>query len=315
MSDYSEIFLELSIQDLDFTLDVTGFSLDQIQVMIEGITMEDADLSDQAPDPQQKSVSKIGDLWILGRHRLLCGDSTKSSDVSRVMSGHRASVAFADSPYGVDYINETEDKLRGKHRPILNDNLGDQFPEFLKAVCKNILSVTDDGIYICMSSTALIPLYSAFLEAGGHFSTFIIWAKQTFTLGRSDYQRQYEPMLYGWPKGSDHYWCGDRDQGDVWFFNKPAKNDLHPTMKPVELVMRAIRNSSRRDEIVFDPFIGSGTTLIAAERTSRVCHGIELDPRYVDVCIRRWQSHTGGRAIHAVGGRLFDDIAMETHHE
>ncbi len=127
-------------------------------------------------------------------------------------------------------------------------------------------------------------------------STFIIWAKNTFTLGRADYQRQYEPILYGWPEGGQRHWCGDRDQGDVWQINKPAKNDLHPTMKPVELVERAIRNSSKPGQVVLDPFGGSGTTLIAAEKTGRVARLIELDPKYVDVIVRRWQDWTGQQA-------------------
>ena len=140
-----------------------------------------------------------------------------------------------------------------------------------------------------MSSSELDTLQKAFREAGGHWSTFVIWAKNTFTLGRSDYQRQYEPILYGWKEGTDHYWCGARDQGDVWFIDKPAKNDLHPTMKPVELVERAIRNSSKSRDIVLDPFGGSGTTLIAAERSGRRARLVELDPKYVDVIVQRWQ--------------------------
>ena len=135
--------------------------------------------------------------------------------------------------------------------------------------CVNILTVTKGAVYICMSSSELDTLQKAFREAGGNWSTFVIWAKNTFTLGRSDYQRQYEPILYGWKDGTDHYWCGARDQGDVWFFDKPHKNDLHPTMKPVALVERAIRNSSKSRDIVLDPFGGSGTTLIAAERAGR----------------------------------------------
>ncbi len=128
-------------------------------------------------------------------------------------------------------------------------------------------------------------------------STFIIWAKNTFTLGRADYQRQYEPILYGWPEGAQRHWCGDRDQGDVWAIKKPQKNDLHPTMKPVELVERAIRNSSRPGNVVLDPFGGSGTTLIAAEKSGRVARLIELDPKYVDVIVRRWEDFTGQTAI------------------
>ena len=154
-----------------------------------------------------------------------------------------------------------------------------------------------------MSSSELDTLQRAFRAAGGKWSTFVIWAKNTFTLGRADYQRQYEPILYGWKDGADHYWCGARDQGDVWFFDKPVKNDLHPTMKPVALVERAIRNSSKSRDIVLDPFGGSGSTLIACEKTGRQARLIELDPKYVDTIILRWQEFSGGTAIlEATGG-------------
>jgi len=159
---------------------------------------------------------------------------------------------------------------------------------------------------VAMSSSELDALQAAFREAGGKWSTFIIWAKNTFTMGRSDYQRQYEPILYGWPEGSAHHWCGDRDQSDVWQINKPHKNDLHPTMKPVELVERAIRNSSRPGDVVLDPFGGSGTTLIAAEKSGRIARLIELDPKYVDVIVRRWQDFTGKKAARESDGAVFD---------
>ena len=139
----------------------------------------------------------------------------------------------------------------------------------------------------------------------------MIWAKNTFTLGRSDYQRQYEPILYGWKHGTDHYWCGDRDQGDVWFFDKPAKNDLHPTMKPVALVERSMRNSSKSRDIVLDPFGGSGTTLIAAERTGRRARLIELDPKYADVIVQRWQEQTGQSARLEQSGQSFSEMASK----
>jgi DNA modification methylase len=157
--------------------------------------------------------------------------------------------------------------------------------------------VTKGACYICMSSSELHTLQKAFTDAGGKWSTFIIWAKNTFTLGRADYQRQYEPILYGWKDGSQHYWCGARDQGDVWFVDKPRFNDLHPTMKPVELVERAITNSSKSRDIVLDLFGGSGTTLIAAERTGRSARLMELDPKYVDVIVQRWQDYTGNKAV------------------
>jgi DNA modification methylase len=147
-----------------------------------------------------------------------------------------------------------------------------------------------------MSSSELHTLQKAFIAAGGKWSTFVIWAKNTFTLGRADYQRQYEPILYGWKQGTDHFWCGARDQGDVWFVNKPHVNDLHPTMKPVELVERAVRNSSKSRDIVLDCFGGSGTTLIACEKLERQARLIELDPKYCDVIVKRWEEFTGKEA-------------------
>ena len=223
----------------------------------------------------------------------------------RCLAASSPTCRFADPPYNVNYANSAKDKLRGKNRPILNDNLGEDFGALLYDACVNILTVTKGAVYICMSSSELDRLQKAFREAGGKWSTFVIWAKNTFTLGRSDYQRQYEPILYGWKDGTDHYWCGARDQGDVWFFDKPHKNDLHPTMKPVALVERAIRNSSKSRDIVLDPFGGSGTTMIAAERAGRRARLIELDPKYVDVIVQRWQTATGGNAIHAATGQSF----------
>ena len=170
--------------------------------------------------------------------------------------------------------------------------MGAKFGELLHDACVNILTVAKGAVYICMSSSELDTLQKAFRGAGGHWSTFVIWAKNTFTLGRSDYQRQYEPILYAWKDGADHYWRGARDQGDVWFIDKPAKHDLHPTMKPIELVERAIGNSSKSRDIVFDPFGGSGTTLIVAERSGRRARPVELDPKYVDVIVQRWQDRT-----------------------
>ena len=202
-------------------------------------------------------------------------------------------MTFTDPPYNVDYASSPKDKLRGKHRQILNDDLGAGFEAFLHDACANILAVTKGAVYVCMSSSELHTLQRAFTAAGGKWSTFVIWAKHTFTLGRADYQRQYEPILYGWPQGHDRYWCGARDQGDVWFVDKPAQNDLHPTMKPVALVERAIRNSSKSRDIVLDPFGGSGSTLIACEKTGRQARLVELDPRYCDVIVRRWQEWTG----------------------
>jgi DNA modification methylase len=162
-----------------------------------------------------------------------------------------------------------------------------------------------------MSSSELHTLYRAFSEAGGHWSTFLIWAKHHFTLGRSDYQRQYEPILYGWPHGVDHYWCGDRNQSDVWFIARPMANREHPTAKPVELVERALDNSSKIKDTVLDPFAGSGTTLIACQRRKRRARLIELDPSYADVICQRWQQFTGKPALLEGDGRSFAEIAQQ----
>ena len=292
------------LRDERFDLDLVGFDateLERLLSLADGESESD-EAEDEVPEPPEDPVSKPGDLWILGNHRLLCGDATVLADVERVLGGQLADMTFCDPPYNVDYANTPKDKLRGKHRPIMNDNLGGGFEAFLYDACVNILSVTKGACYVCMSSSELDTLQRAFRAAGGKWSTFVIWAKNTFTLGRADYQRQYEPILYGWKEGSDHYWCGARDQGDVWFFDKPARNDLHPTMKPVALVERAIRNSSKTRDIVLDPFGGSGSTLIGCEKTGRQARLIELDPKYVDTIVERWQRFTGGRACHAASG-------------
>jgi len=283
-----------ALQAAGFDLSLTGFADDELAALMaelagnEGLTDDDA-----VPEVTDDPVSQPGDVWLLGEHRLLCGDATDPVALETLMGSDLADMAFTDPPYNVNYANNAKDKQRGTHRPILNDNLGEGFAGFLSAACANLLAYSKGAVYIAMSSSELDTLQLAFRGAGGRWSTFIIWAKNTFTLGRADYQRQYEPILYGWRDGVDHFWCGDRDQGDVWFINKPVKNDLHPTMKPVELVERAIRNSSKTRDIVLDLFGGSGTTLIAAEKTQRRARLVELDPKYVDVIVKRWQDYTG----------------------
>jgi DNA modification methylase len=310
---WDEAALSVLIQELDaekFELDILGFATDDLDRYLAGLDGEAAAEAEEGDLPEVPVVatSKPGDLWILGSHRLLCGDATIVTDVERLMDGQLADMVFCDPPYNVDYGNSAKDKMRGKDRRILNDALGEDFYRFLYDACVNMLMVTKGACYICMSSSELHTLQKAFTDAGGKWSTFVIWAKNTFTLGRADYQRQYEPILYGWKQGADHYWCGARDQGDVWFVDKPRVNDLHPTMKPVELVERAIRNSSKSRDIVLDLFGGSGTTLIAAQRTGRSACLLELDPKYVDVIIERWQNLTGEAAILNDEERSFNDM-------
>lgn len=300
-----------SLQDDDFDLALTGFDADALAELMagdepdaEGNTDDDA-----VPEVGETPISRPGDVWELGNHRVLCGDATDPKSYEVLMADAQADMVFTDPPYNVDYANSAKDKMRGKDRPILNDNLGDGFYDFLLAALTPMLERCAGATYIAMSSSELDTLQQAFRAAGGKWSTFIIWAKNTFTLGRADYQRQYEPILYGWPEGAQRHWCGDRDQGDVWNIKKPQKNDLHPTMKPVELVERAIRNSSRSGDIVLDPFGGSGTTLIAAEKSGRIGWLIELDPKYVDVIVRRWQDWTGQEAYREADAVKFNDLA------
>jgi DNA modification methylase len=300
-----------SLQEDGFNLDITGFDADALAEIMAGeeTTVDGQTDDDAVPEVPVTPISRPGDVWELGKHRLVCGDATDPKSYELLMAEAQADMVFSDPPYNVDYANSAKDKMRGKDRPILNDNLGDGFYDFLLAAMTPMLSRCGGAVYVAMSSSELDTLQSAFRAAGGKWSTFIIWAKNTFTLGRADYQRQYEPILYGWPEGQNRHWCGDRDQGDVWNIKKPQKNDLHPTMKPVELVERAIRNSSRPGDIVLDPFGGSGTTLIAAEKSGRIGWLIELDPKYVDVIVRRWQDWSGQEAYREADAVKFNDLA------
>lgn len=259
----------------------------------------------------------------------MCGDSTDSTMVLELMDGKDAHMVFTDPPYNVDYSGGMGgDGTQHKRRKILNDKMSaSDFYNFLFAVCKNMLEVCDGGFYICMSSSELHTLHRAFEDNGGHWQTYIIWAKHAFTLSRSDYQHQFEPIMYGlseseakkadedqdktydalpimygWNKY--HGWYGGRKQGDVWLIERPTKSPNHPTEKPVTLCARAIRNSSRRGEIVLDLFGGSGSTMVAADGLQRKCYTMEMDPRYCDVIIRRWEHLTGKKAklIKNVGG-------------
>jgi len=306
--------VEMAALDEDgFNLELVGFTDDEIENLLrepEEVNAGNTD-DDAVPETPETAVTVPGDVWILGEHRLLCGDATQMADVEKVLAGGLADMVFCDPPYNVNYGATMKDKLRGNKRKIANDDLGQDFEQFLRDACVNILAVTKGAVYICMSSSELHTLEKAFREAGGHWSTFVIWAKNTFTMGRSDYQRQYEPILYGWKEGTDHFWCGARDQGDVWFIKKPHLNDLHPTMKPVELVERAIRNSSKGRDTVFDPFGGSGTTLIACEKAGRQARVIELDAKYCDVIIRRYQEFSGKEATLDGDGRPFHELAAE----
>ncbi len=281
LSETSEEDLKKILAQLDGEIDIefTGFTAGEAEQLLREISTGEI-LDEDVPEPSENPVSKSGDLFEFGNHRLLCGDSTDTEQVKKLMNGDIANMVFTDPPYNVDYGSED--------RKIENDNLGSEFPQFLEKVIHNIFNFSKGAIYICMSSSEIDSLQSTFRRLGGHWSTFIIWAKDTFTLGRSDYHRQYEPILYGWKDGVSHYFCGDRSQGDVWEFPKPKKNDVHPTMKPVELCIRAVQNSSKLNDVVLDLFGGSGSTLIACEQTKRKCRMMEFEPKYCDVILKRF---------------------------
>ena len=314
-ADWDDELLRLELDDLtdaQYDLGLTGFDADELADLLAGDepTHGGATDEDDVPEALQTPVSRPGDVWVLGPHRLLCGDSTQAESYERLLEDEQVDMVFTDPPYNVNYANTPKDRLRGKDRAILNDNLGNGFEQFLTDALSLALVRCNGAVYVAMSSSELDTLQSAFRAAGGKWSTFIIWAKNTFTLGRADYQRQYEPILYGWREGATRHWCGDRDQGDVWQIKKPHKNDLHPTMKPVELVERAIRNSSRPGDTVLDCFGGSGTTLIAAEKTGRRARLMELDPKYADVIVRRWEDWTGKQAVREEDGAAFDALVF-----
>lgn len=318
---WDEDLLKIELEELaalDFDLNLTGFDFDEINQYLENAEEPEEFTEENFSSPKEDKavISKPGDLWLLGHHRLLCGDSLDPKNYKLLLEDNKADITVSDPPYNVNYGASFKDTIRNKTRQnqnkIANDDLGDNFPEFLNAVCRNIIEYTKGAIYICMAASELHVLQKAFVENGGHWSTFIIWAKNHFSLSRSDYQRQYEPILYGWPKNAERHWCGDRNQSDIWQINKPTNNALHPTMKPVELMARAIKNSSKENDLVLDPFGGSGTTLMASESTHRRCAMMELEPKYVDTIIERWQRYSKKEAILARTNQTYSEISK--HH-
>lgn len=275
-----------ALEEAGFDLDLTGFDIDARQDIVGEETEKDEEIPETPAIPV----------------------SAEQASFDRLLDGE-ADMVFTDPPYNVNYDLIKKDRLPGPTRVILNDNLGGvEFRQFLVGAFTPMLAACRGAIYIAMSSSELDTLHGAFKEAGGHWSTFVIWAKNTFTMGRADYQRQYEPILYGWREGATRHWCGDRSQGDIWAIKRQQVNDLHPTMKPVELVERAIRNSSRPRDTVLDPFGGSGTTIIAAEKLQRFARVIELDPKYVDIIVRRWEDFTGHSATLDETGQTFREV-------
>lgn len=244
---------------------------------------------------EKPAMTKLGDVWKLGPHRLVCGDSTKAETFTLLMDGKLANLVVTDPPYNVNY--------EGSAGKIKNDNMGDSaFYEFLLAAFANTEAVMtqDSSIYVFHADTEGLNFRKAFSEAGFYLSGTCIWKKQSLVLGRSPYQWQHEPVLFGWKKKGKHNWYADRKQTTIWEFEKPKKNGSHPTMKPVALVAHPILNSSLSNCIVLDPFGGSGSTLIACDQTNRICHTIELDEKFCDVIVERFIS----------GAQTSDDVYL-----
>lgn len=298
--DWDEDKLEALLQELkleEFDMNLTGFDFDEVDEILNDIngTKEDNFDVDSAYEEIEEPITKPGDIWILGNHRLMCGDSTHKDDIMRLMNNQDADMLLTDPPYNVDYVGKTAEALK-----IKNDNMDDnQFYEFLRKVFENMYIVTKEGasIYVFHADTEGINFRKAFKDAGFKLAECLIWKKDCFVMGRQDYQWQHEPILYGWKEGTAHYFINDRTQSTILEFDRPKQSTLHPTMKPIDLIAKLIKNSSKENDIILDLFGGSGSTIIAAEQLNRNCYTMELDPKYCDVIVKRWETLTNKEAI------------------
>jgi len=280
------------LQSLAKDVDLTAFwNADELETLLGssggGSSVPEAKI-DQAAALLKKWGVKAGQIWLIGPHRVLCGDSTNEGEISRLMAGKRARMAFTDPPWNVAIVggNHAEPPSKRKGLKIQNDSLDDtSFKALLDAVARQLVRQVDGDVYCVLGASEWPTLDGTLRQAGLHWSSTIIWAKDSFVLGRGKYHQRYEPIWYGWLKKSS--FVGGRSQDNVWEFPRPKKSEEHPTMKPPELVARAIRNSSRRNDLVLDLFLGSGTTMAAAESNGRVCFGIDIDPAFVAVTLDR----------------------------
>ena len=291
--DWDKEKLAVLMTDLDaadFDVSLTGFDAAEIDDLFkdtlrDGVEDDDFDVDEELQNPP---ITMQGDIWLLGRHRLVCGDSTKKETFDKLMEDKKANLVVTDPPYNVDY--------EGSAGKIKNDNMNnDTFYQFLLDAFKNTEDALakDGSIYVFHADTEGLNFRRAFEEAGFYLSGTCIWKKQSLVLGRSPYQWKHEPILFGWKKNGRHRWYSDRKQSTIWEFDKPKRNADHPTMKPIALIAYPIMNSSLTNSIVLDPFGGSGSTLIASEQTDRICYMIELDEKFCDVIAKRYIEQVG----------------------
>jgi len=301
------------LEEMGFDLSLTGFEADEIGALFpeeakEGLTDDDA-----VPEAPAVPVTREGDVWVLGRHRLMCGDSTSIDAVDKVMS-ETANMIFTDPPYLMDFTGgihaDGSKSFNAKHGGIKNDKMSkEDGNNFLDAINSVILAKVDGAFYITFYRLGIDQYYASFARTGLKCRSLIIWDKGNHTLSNSDYMSMYEPMFYGWVKS--HKFYGGKNGMDIWRIKRTAKNDLHPTMKPVELCEKAIEDGSQINGIVLDLFGGSGSTLIACEKSNRLCRMMELDQKYCDVIIKRWQDWTGQQATLEATGQTFSEISAE----
>lgn len=293
-----DLLQDLDLSGYDFSL--TGFTrseLDGLQLKLgvgEAVEDEDFDV-DKAMEECEKPVTKRGDLWIMGGHRLLCGDARNVDDMARLMGGAKADLLLTDPPYNVDYVGKTKDALK-----IDNDRMSNaDFRAFLLEAFTAARQSMKAGaaFYIWHADSNGYDFRGACMDAGWKVRQCLIWEKDILVLGRQDYQWQHEPCLYGWNEGAGHAWYSDRKQTTILRFDKPTRSKEHPTMKPVPLFGYLVQNSSKPGDIVLDPFSGSGTTVIAAEQLDRTAYVMELNERYCDVIVKRWEEQTGEKAV------------------
>lgn len=277
--------LELeNIKDIDMEL----FDF-QISNILDNVVDDEYEV-ELPEDPK----TKTGNIYKLGNHYLMCGDSTNTDDVKKLMNNQLADLIVTDPPYNVNYVGKTGDNLK-----IMNDNMeNNQFYSFLESAFINLYESIKDGgsIYVFHADTEGLNFRKAMMSSGFKLAECLVWVKNAFVMGRQDYHWKHEPVLYGWKPGASHYFINDRSQSTVLEFDKPIRNEEHPTMKPIDLIAYLINNSSKKDEIVLDLFGGSGTTMIACEQTNRKAFIMELDPRYCDVIVDRWEKFTNQKA-------------------